>query len=516
MPPPGGTRTTIEQSVIDRVSGAVSGAIKGAKEAWFGPLEPIAPAAPPDTAGRAFDYPFGFNRTYAPRGEVGQGGIDMATLQALADPVNGGLDLIRGAIETRKDLMSTQAWKVKGRDGSDGGTKARKVEELLWQPDGVEDYYTWQRKALEDLLVIDALTLYLKPDKGGLFKPEILDGATIKRLIRPDGRMPLAPEPAYVQRLKGMPAVHYSAAELIYRPRNARPSKLYGMSPVEQMVVTVNIALRRQMSQLEAYTAGSVPDLLLATPPGWSPKQIGEFQQYWDALLSGNTEERRRARFIPDGVKPYELKAGQLKDEMDEWLARLVCWFFSLSPQALLKQMNRGSAQTAKQSAQEEGMEPYKVYWKSVVDQVIRQAYLAPELEFAYQDEEIVDPTVKVTVFTGLVTAGIVTKDEAREAYGMPPLTPEQKDELAPPPPVVVAPPPQDDGSDEPPKDLPPKGSEAGAEKVATVTLCKAGRSLRGARAKLYQGHQSGSCSCQKCARQDPVQGKAVSVGRAK
>jgi hypothetical protein len=42
------------------------------------------------------------------------------------------------------------------------------------------------------------------------------------------------------------------------------------MSPVEQVQMTVSIALRRQLSQLEYYTAGSVPDAVLGVPPEWS------------------------------------------------------------------------------------------------------------------------------------------------------------------------------------------------------------------------------------------------------
>jgi hypothetical protein len=51
------------------------------------------------------------------------------------------------------------------------------------------------------------------------------------------------------------------------------------------------------------------------------------------------------------------------------------------------------------------------------------KAFDAPELEFAYKDEEITDPQVKAKVVTKpLITlAGkkpIITQDEAREAFG--------------------------------------------------------------------------------------------------
>ncbi len=39
-----------------------------------------------------------------------------------------------------------------------------------------------------------------------------------------------------------MPAVNYSARDIIYRPRNVRAHKVYGYSPVQQVLMTVNIA----------------------------------------------------------------------------------------------------------------------------------------------------------------------------------------------------------------------------------------------------------------------------------
>ena len=69
--------------------------------------------------------------------------------------------------------------------------------------------------------------------------------------------------PAYQQVLKGMPAVNYSARDIIYRPRNVRAHRVYGYSPVQQILMTVDIALRRQLWQLDYFTEGSIPDALI-------------------------------------------------------------------------------------------------------------------------------------------------------------------------------------------------------------------------------------------------------------
>jgi hypothetical protein len=130
----------------------------------------------------------------------------------------------------------------------------------LASPDRRLSFGDWLRMLLEDLLVIDAATIYPRYDRGGsLYALDVIDGATIKPLIGEDGRAPEAPDPAYQQVLHGVPAADFSADELLYLPRNVRTHRLYGMSPVEQVALTVNIALRREVATLDYYKTGSSP-----------------------------------------------------------------------------------------------------------------------------------------------------------------------------------------------------------------------------------------------------------------
>ena len=127
----------------------------------------------------------------------------------------------------------------------------------------------------------------LRPRRQAL-RPRHVDGATIKPLIGEDGRAPEPPDPAYQQVLHGVPAADFSADELLYLPRNVRAHRLYGMSPVEQIALTVNIALRREAATLDYYRTGSSPDAFATLPKEWTSDQIRSFQDYFDALMSGN------------------------------------------------------------------------------------------------------------------------------------------------------------------------------------------------------------------------------------
>ena len=246
---------------------------------------------------------------------------------------------------------------------------------------------------VEEMLVIDAATIYPRYARGGsLYSLDIIDGATIKPLIGEDGRAPEPPDPAYQQILKGVPAADFSADELLYLPRNLRSHRLYGMSPVEQIALTVNIALRRDAATLDYYRTGSSPDAFATLPKEWTADQIRSFQDYFDALMSGNLARRRMTKFMPADFKLIETRQPPLKDQYDEWLARIICYAFSVPASAFVSQVNRATSETLRQQATQEGLVPLKAWVKSALDLVIQDCMNEPGLEFVWVGDDAVDP----------------------------------------------------------------------------------------------------------------------------
>ena len=134
-----------------------------------------------------------------------------------------------------------------------------------------------------------------------------------------------------------MPAADFSADELLYLPRNVRAHRLYGMSPVEQIALTVNIALRRDAATLDYYRTGSAPDAFATLPKEWTVDQIRQFQDYFDALMSRQSRARRRMlKFMPADFRLIETRQPPLKDQYDEWLARVICYAFSVPASAFV------------------------------------------------------------------------------------------------------------------------------------------------------------------------------------
>lgn len=464
------TKTAIDPELVNRVARATG----QSEQVFFSPMKPLAPVVPKEqqesVIGRMFDFPVGYNVRTQPR--AGEN-ISFADMIALAD----AYDILRLVIETRKDQLAGLKWSFAMReDNKQPDSRVKELTEFFQYPDKEHDWDGWLRMIVEDLLVIDAPTLYPRKTKGGkLYALEPIDGATIKRVIDVTGRTPLPPEAAYQQIIKGVPVMNYTREELIYRPRNVRTRRVYGYSPVEQIILTVNIALRRQQHQLQYYTEGNVPEALIGVPATWTVEQIKAFQAHWDMLVEGNTAARRHAKFVPGDMKYQPTRDVVLKDMYDEWLARVVCFAFSLSPLAFVNMMNRSVGETAQETAQAEGLTPLMNWVKSMIDFVVANYFGYPDIEFQWVNQDELDPEARARVHNIYMTAKVLTPDEVRVDLGRQPLTPEEKEAAWP------APPPMEPGKgpdSEPPKpgdkQDEPKPDDEGAK--AKEALAKVGK----------------------------------------
>jgi hypothetical protein len=222
-----------------------------------------------------------------------------------------------------------------------------------------------------------------------------------------------------------LPAVNYAARDIIYRPRNVRAHKVYGYSPVQQVLMTVNIALRRQIWQLDYYSEGSVPDALIGVPNSWTPDQIRQFQDYWDTEFSGDLAKRRRAKFVPGDTasKVHQTKEPEQKNEFDEWLARIICFAFSIPPQWAVKAMNRATADNQSAQSEEEGLQPTKEWVKDLIDAIIADEFASPDLELHWLDEDDSDAGKSEATFEARLKIGAVTLNEVRSHLGLDPYT---------------------------------------------------------------------------------------------
>ena len=139
------------------------------------------------------------------------------------------------------------------------------------------------------------------------------------------------------------------------------------MSPVEQVALSVNIALRR-----DARSGPAVLGLFRRSPANASIR-LG---------MSGNLGRRRMVKFMPSGFELKETRQPPLKDQYDEWLARIICYAFSVPASAFVSQVNRATSETLRVQAAQEGLVPLKAWVKGALDEIIQVYLKQPDLEF--------------------------------------------------------------------------------------------------------------------------------------
>ncbi|MDA8051025.1 MAG: phage portal protein [Rhodospirillales bacterium] len=388
---------------------------------FFSPFQPILPFAPlTGNYAREWDYPVGVNLDYQPK---------RFALMSQLRLMSQSWGLLRSVIETRKDQLLTVPWEIQAKSGGGaGGAAAKRVKEFLQRPDKKRRFTQWARLLLEDLFVIDAPAIYVWRNEGGkgiegVHALEVVDGATILPLVDDAGRIPDWPSPAYQQIIKGLPSINLTERELLYRPMRPRPElPLYGYSPVEQLYLEVTEGIRRTLYQVNFWTEGSMPELVITVPDPWTPQQIAMFQAGFDAMTGGNAALKSRVRFVPGGMKPFDIKNANgeaLKSDYDEWLARLVCYTFSVSPQPFVKEMNRATAQVSVEVAEEEGTLALQTWFKDeVMDPLIQDVLGAEDLEFVWQPKIDVDPLQQAQVAEIYLKAGVRSINEVREEIG--------------------------------------------------------------------------------------------------
>jgi hypothetical protein len=386
-------------------------------DSWMSPLQPIQPFMPEQSAWQ-WDRPVGYNLFYTPRGREN---ISFEQLRCVARES----ELVRLAIETRMDQVSAIKWLIKpmmegdGDDTDEADPRIKTITEFLAKPDKIHDWDQWLRIVLEELFVTDAVSICRRKTRaGGLYALEPVDGATIFPLIDQDGRQPLPPDPAFQQILKSTPKANYTSDELIYYVRKAQVNTPYGYSPVEQVIESAKTDIERIRYTLSYFTEGSVPDAYITAPDGMTADKVMAYQNMLNDLLAGNRAGRRQMPVLIPGMEMKSLKQAELKNDFDEWLARKICFAFSLPPTAFVKQLNRSTAQSDQERAKDEGLYPILLYIKRLIDRILREDFDSSDLEFHWDDDEERDPKEQAEIDKIYVDGGIISRKEVRHELG--------------------------------------------------------------------------------------------------
>jgi hypothetical protein len=428
--------------------------------AAFGPGVPLVPAplngVRPDTGQqdpRRYAYPVSWNLS-----RDMQRHTPWSLLIQAADKV----DVIRRCIEVRKNEQVQQDWDFtlskRALEAAGANTPAEKsalrekysdkIRQLVdwWQtPDRTNglEFETWLSMALEEHFVLDALSIYPRLTYGGdLASLEVLDGSTIKPLLDARGNRPAAPAPAFQQWLYGFPRGEYTdlgpsdswegdAGSLIYAVKTARTRSPYGLSVVEQALVSADLWMHRQQWMRSEYTEGTLPTSWLTVDQaasGMTPEQIRSWETSLNDFYGGGVSERHRMRLLPGGVKPVDTQdvSERYKPDYDEFLVKLVISHFDVDPMEIGFAPKGGLGGSGFSDGQQDtkyrqAIKPTNSFLSNIINQISRRYLdMPPELTHQFLGMEQDDEAAADTVAESRTSSGRMTFNEDRDRMGMP------------------------------------------------------------------------------------------------
>ena len=395
--------------------------------------------------------------------------IPFKTLRAAADQI----DILRRCIEVTKSKLVGLEWditlaadaseKIVAASGGDhvrAMAKAREehTEDInrlrqFWEnPDRSNGltFTDWLMIAAEEILVIDALAIWPQMTVGGeLHGFQILDGTTIKPMLDDRGMRPQAPDVAYQQILYGFPRAEFTANDddpaadgeftsddLTYLVRNRRAMSTYGYSPTERALPLADIYLRRQQWIRAEYTDGVIPDLMFTTTADWgnNPDLLRAYENILNDDLSGQTEQRKRARLLPTGLVPItnDGYGEKFKDTLDDYLVTSICGHFGVQPSEIGFSPKAGLGGAGFAEGQAENGEALGVAplanWiaKAITNLSYTYLDMPRELEFKLMISKRMDTEANARKNQIEITSGGKTINERRAEMGLPLLdTPE-------------------------------------------------------------------------------------------
>lgn len=443
----------------------------------FGPGLPLFPAPldPPLASGRPaprrWEYPVTWNlQTTTTRA------VPWTVLRDSADQVS----VMRACIEVNKSTLTGLDWtfgidparakhlaKATGQSNfavtSDLQDKyaddMSRLHQWWAKPDRINNwtFSEWLGALMEDQLVLDAIALYPHLTMGGeLHSLELLDSSCIKPLLDHRGATPQPPLAAFQQILWGFPRGEYEQSPpehvdaefvsaiygniegpsagtdtLIYKVRNRRSRGPYGFSNVEQALVDVDLWLKRLDWLRAEYTAGVSPEMLVNVDASMTPDQLRQYEAVFNDDLSGRTEERHRARFLPAGFNASYPASHDSKftSDFDLHLVRLICACFDVLPTSIGFTPNHGMGgqggaghQQGEASSQlQRGAKPTASWIEDLINEVSRN-YLSmpPEVSFRFHGLAVEDDQKEAALLTGYVSAGLQTLNEGRDQLNLP------------------------------------------------------------------------------------------------
>jgi hypothetical protein len=423
-----------------------------------------APDGLPRPQPRRWNAPVAWNMPTQP-GTEGIRISSFQTLRAYADMSS----IVRACIDKRIEEIMGLEWDIVPTmeaelamsdiaDRKDFQERRIKALRFFSRPDPEYDtYHAWLRALLEEVFVIDALSIYIAPPRvpgKGLFGSNLaalalIAGDTIRPLVDVQGSRPQPPAVAFQQYIYGVPRVdlvdvvnqseldedlgvpeaQLRGDQLLYLPYRRRTNSPYGYSHVEACLVPTGIELSKQQYALSYYKEGNVPASWIEVGNADTPQQVKQWQDSLDATI-GDTAARHQVTVLPAGSHATETKPNAFSDNYDMANKEEIFAAFGLTAMDMGmlpggKSAGLSGGKGMAEANQSEGVrastKPLLMFLKrALFDLVLQQFAGQGDMQWHWKGiDPPADQQKKDAADIAAVAAGTKTRDEYRTERGM-------------------------------------------------------------------------------------------------
>ncbi len=341
--------------------------------------------------------------------------------------------IARACIDYLKTKIVKLNWSIVSEDPEDKldptDPRVKLVEAFFKKPLGKRSTHRNMIEAiLEDYLVVGSFSLERIRTRGGQFLGEfkLVDSSTIQIKTDQYGRLPEPPEPSFRQVINGTVVTELTQDQLLYVTRGKRTSSPYGLSPLESIIIQAESALQSALYNNAYFKDGNVPEGFGEMPEGWTTKNIREFQDHFDAMMSGNMAQLRKIKMVPKGFNYQAVKKPEALgfDRFELWILQQTCSVFGVPPQDIgyNMQTNKANGEVQQELGEERGMKPLAQLLEGVFTQIITDDFGFEGLKFTYTDLDPTDAKMEAEVNEIKVRNGVLSPDEWRAQDGLEPI----------------------------------------------------------------------------------------------
>lgn len=404
--------------------------MKPAGASWWTAGQPILPLAPEGTSPVGFQFLSEQNKIFTPRATEFLTFDDLrrlATYPLAAIMINLYANAI-AARQFRIRLRQLPGMNNKDREKAEKtDAKIPMLTDFFMNPNPDDSWRDFIYKWMTEVQVTDAPAIFIRRNqRRDVGELRIIDGTMIARYIDDNGWTPANDSPAYAQLWWGTPGWDLKRDQLFYRPKHPRVYKIYGNSPTERSARLIELGYARLELKLQWAENGTIPDGLMVVPRD-APVELIERQQAWmNSMMTGNAQRRVQLRliqgFTQDGKDNIIFpKEKMLMDPYDEMEIRELAVNYDVPKQRFMEQMNRASAESAQEAAEDEGYGPGWQYIRDSMNILIQSPiyFNLREYEFSYVDEREKDVLKQAQADDIDLKNGTKTWTEVRDDRGL-------------------------------------------------------------------------------------------------